>query len=146
MALGPDDSDLLNVEFPIVILGERIFDGPVDHVAMPNAEGAAAATHHLMERGCHRIAMLGGPYSPSGSDVGSLRMAGYMSALERAQHDVASSLVFPLRNYTTAAGAEGVRRALAEHPDVDGIFCITDTVAFGSIDVPVAHLDSSSSG
>lgn len=133
VALGPEDADLLRIDLPIVILGERIFDGPVDHVAMPNIEGAEAATAHLIERGCGRIAMLGGPYADSGVDVGALRATGYQKALESAGIDVDAHLMTPLSGFTTPAGADGARRALAEHPDIDGFFCITDTVAFGAM-------------
>ncbi len=39
LALGSADAGLLDVGFPLVLLGERIFDGPVDHVTMENVEG-----------------------------------------------------------------------------------------------------------
>ncbi len=133
VALGPRDADLLRVDYPIVILGERIFDGPADHVAMPNVEGAEAATRHLIQRGCRRIAMLGGPYAAGGSDVGTLRLAGYRKALESAGREYDERLVTTLAGFTTPAGVEGVRRLLAATPDIDGLFCITDTVAFGAI-------------
>ena len=32
LALSNDDADLLDVDYPLVLLGERIFNGPVDHV------------------------------------------------------------------------------------------------------------------
>ena len=35
-------------DFPLVLLGERIFDGPTDHVTMHNIYSAAAAVEHLM--------------------------------------------------------------------------------------------------
>lgn len=133
VAIGPEDADLLRVDYPIVILGERIFDGPVDHVAMPNIDGAEAATRHLVERGCERIAMLGGPYTRSGVDAGILRVAGYRKAIEAAGRDYDPRLVIPLSKFTTRCGVEGVRRLLAEAPDFDGLFCITDTVALGAI-------------
>jgi DNA-binding LacI/PurR family transcriptional regulator len=133
VALGPPDADLLKVDYPIVILGERIFDGPADHVAMPNVDGAEAAVQHLIEVGCRRIAMLGGPYAEGGTDVGTLRQAGYRSALAAAGFPFDPALVVALDAFTTPAGAEGARRLITQAPDVDGVFCITDTVAFGAI-------------
>jgi DNA-binding LacI/PurR family transcriptional regulator len=44
--LGQDDIELLNVSFPLVLLGERMFGGPTDHVTMHNVESARAATEH----------------------------------------------------------------------------------------------------
>lgn len=133
VALGPDDADLLRVDYPIVILGERIFDGPVDHVAMPNVDGARAATRHLIECGCRKIAMLGGPYARSGADAGVLRLAGYREALEAAGLGYDPRLVISLNGFTTPAGAEATKRLLGETADVDGLFCVTDTVAFGAM-------------
>ena len=39
LALGEDDRAELSVDYPLVLLGERIFHGPTDHVTMAN-EGA----------------------------------------------------------------------------------------------------------
>ncbi|MEV5386358.1 hypothetical protein [Streptomyces sp. NPDC052721] len=49
---GQADVEALEVDHPVAILGERIFGGPVDHVAMPHVAASAAATRHLVERGC----------------------------------------------------------------------------------------------
>src|SRR5271154_2994407 len=57
VGLGPADTDLLKLDYPVVILGERIFDGPVDHVAMLNVDAACAAALHLVQRGFRRIVM-----------------------------------------------------------------------------------------
>ena len=45
--LGQEDIELLEVAFPLVLLGERMFGGPTDHVTMHNVESARAATEHL---------------------------------------------------------------------------------------------------
>jgi DNA-binding LacI/PurR family transcriptional regulator len=97
VGLGLADTDLLKVDYPAVILGERIFDGPVDHVAMPNIEGARAATAHLIERGCRRIALIDG--SPGKEvDVSSLRHDGYREALKTADIPVDPRLLVPSRS------------------------------------------------
>ncbi len=48
--MGQDDVDRLDVPYPLVVLGERIFDGPADHVTMQNVEAARAATEFLLRR------------------------------------------------------------------------------------------------
>ncbi|WP_205857793.1 LacI family DNA-binding transcriptional regulator, partial [Phytoactinopolyspora endophytica] len=63
VGLGPADADLLRVDYPMVLLGERIFDGPVHHVAMPNVAGAHSAVEHLVGQGARRIAFVGSPSS-----------------------------------------------------------------------------------
>lgn len=133
VALGADDADLLRVDYPVVILGERIFQGPADHVAMPNTEGMEAATRHLVEQGCRRIGMLGGPYARSGVDVGSLRLEGYRRALAASGLDFDTRLVNPLSSFTLFSGARGAAELMARVTDLDGLVCVTDTVAFGAL-------------
>ena len=81
LGLGQDDARLLEVPYPVVLLGERIFDGPTDHVTMRNVEAARAATEFLLERGHRRIAVVG---AHEGEVIGSagLRLSGYRQALD----------------------------------------------------------------
>lgn len=130
VGLGPADRDLLRVDYPVVILGERIFEGPVDHVAMPNIEGAAAATRHLIEQGCRHIAMIDGP-EPDEISMSNLRLQGYRRALETAGIRYDPALVIGLDVLSMDAGVAAVRQLVASKIAFDGIFCITDTVAIG---------------
>src|SRR4051794_31678808 len=81
LGLGQDDARMLEVPYPVVLLGERIFDGPTDHVTMRNVEAARAATEFLLARGHRRIAIVG---AHEGEVIGSagLRLSGYREALE----------------------------------------------------------------
>ncbi|MEV7438630.1 LacI family DNA-binding transcriptional regulator [Streptomyces griseoviridis] len=130
VGLGPADVDRLKVDHPLVILGERIFGGPVDHVAMPNVDGARAATRHLIDRGCRRIALVCGPRTGE-TDVSGLRRTGYAQALEEAGLPVDPDLVRTVDRLTMAAGARAARALASDDPGVDGVFCVTDTVAMG---------------
>ena len=42
LGLGIDDAPLVDIDTPLVLLGERIFRGPADHVTMRNVEAAQA--------------------------------------------------------------------------------------------------------
>jgi DNA-binding LacI/PurR family transcriptional regulator len=130
VGLGPADAQLLKVGYPVVILGERIFDGPVDHVAMPNVEAARAATAHLIERGCRRIAIVEGS-STGEVDISSLRLQGYRSALESAGIPFSSDLEVNLDLLSMEGGADAVRGLAARGVEFDGVFCVTDTTAIG---------------
>lgn len=130
VGLGPDDGPLLKVGFPVVILGERIFDGPIDHVSMPNVEAARAATAHLLESGCRRVAIVEG--SPSEDvDVSSLRLQGYRQALEAAGLTSSPDLEVNLDLLSMRGGQEAVHELVARGVAFDGVFCVTDTVAIG---------------
>ncbi|MEV5953951.1 LacI family DNA-binding transcriptional regulator [Streptomyces sp. NPDC051987] len=130
VGMGPADVGALDVDHPVVILGERIFGGPVDHVAMPNEAASEAATRHLVERGCRRIAIVCGRLDGD-VDVSSLRHAGYRRALTAAGLPAGPELVVTAAALTMPEAARGIRERLADGPGFDGVFCVTDTVAMG---------------
>src|SRR5690606_790523 len=78
-ALGQNDVKSLSTDFPLVLLGERIFNGPTDHVAMHNTSSARAAVEHLLDIGRRRIAVIGAE-EERGDEVSSasLRLDGYV--------------------------------------------------------------------
>lgn len=130
VGMGAADVEQLKVDYPVVILGERIFGGPVDHVAMPNVEASRAATRHLIERGCRRIAMVCGPLGDE-VDVSSLRFTGYRRALLDAGLPVDPALVQSVDAFTRRASARRAREMAESGLDFDGVFCVTDTMAMG---------------
>ncbi|GAA2751848.1 LacI family DNA-binding transcriptional regulator [Amnibacterium kyonggiense] len=130
VGLGPADADLLRVDYPIVLLGERIFAGPADHVAMPNVEGARAAVEHLIARGSRRIAIVEGDPTED-LNVSSLRNQGYREALAAAGIAFEDEWVVPIGEFSLEAGVQAVQRLAERGMAVDGIFCVTDTVATG---------------
>ena len=83
LELGQDDVERLKVDYPLVLVGERIFTDQVDHIATENVEGAKRATQYLLTTGCRRVAVVG---VHPGEKVGSaaLRYQGYLEALEEA--------------------------------------------------------------
>src|SRR3712207_4852727 len=74
---GPQD-------MPLVLLGEKISSGPVDHVAVDNIAAARAATDHLVARGRTRVALIGDEPGRSESGVARLRRQGWEDALRAA--------------------------------------------------------------
>lgn len=134
LGLSNDDADRLNVDFPLVLLGERIFNGPVDHVTMENVEGARAATEHLLESGRRRIAVVG---AHPGETIGSagLRVAGYRSAIEAAGIEYDDALVMDAGPWHRVNGAEAMRRFLDREVPFDAVFALNDELALGALRV-----------
>lgn len=133
VGLGKEDASRLQVDFPAVILGERIFNGPLDHLAMANVEGAKAATEHLLAAGRRRIAMIAAMEPEPDSGVGSLRFHGYRDALEAAGITVDPRLVVAPRKVSMPAGRDALRELLDRGYDIDAVFCLTDTLAIGAM-------------
>jgi DNA-binding LacI/PurR family transcriptional regulator len=134
LGLGNDDVGALDVDFPLVLLGERIFGGPVDHVTMENVAGAEAATRHLLELGRRRIAVLG---AHTGEDIGSagLRLSGYRAALADAGVPFDDALVVDAGPWHRSNGAEAMRHLLDRGVPFDAVFALNDELALGALRV-----------
>ena len=132
LALGEDDRAEFTVDYPLVLLGERIFHAPADHVTMANVEGAYAATRLLIERGRRRIAVIG---AHPGETVGSagLRVQGYERALVEAGLPLDPALVGPVDAWHRATGAEAMERLLASGTPFDAVFALNDAMALGAL-------------
>lgn len=131
--LGQEDVELLRVDFPLVLLGERMFNGPTDHVTMNNIECARAATQHLLDMGRRRIAVIGA--HPRTDDVRSanLRMRGYREAIAAAGIEYDESLVRAAAPWHRENGAAAMRSLLDDGVDFDGVFTFNDTLGLGAL-------------
>lgn len=130
LGLRPGDAQLATVGTPLVLLGEHTFAGPVDHITMQSREGARAATAHLVDRGCRRIALVGAHDGETATTAG-LRFAGYRAALQDAGIDFDPALVAPIEIWHRSNGAEAMRRLLDSGIRPDGVFAMNDDLALG---------------
>jgi DNA-binding LacI/PurR family transcriptional regulator len=132
--LGQEDIELLNVGFPLVLLGERMFGGPTDHVTMHNVESSRAATEHLIEIGRRRIAVIGAhPVNQDDIRSANLRIRGYREALDAAglPHDPA--LVRVAAPWHRENGAAAMRDLLGDGVSFDAVFTLNDTLGHGAL-------------
>ena len=119
---------------PMVLLGERVYDGPDDHVAIDNVAAARAAVTHLVELGRTRIATIGEqPDSPSGT--ARLRAQGYAAALQAAGLRPPRGGRIPTVGYHRADGAAAMARLLEQARPPDAVFCFNDLLALGALRV-----------
>jgi len=131
-ALGQDDVGELRVPYPLVLLGERIFGGPVDHVTMANVKGARVATECLIAHGHRHIAVLGGlKDAPMGPHV--LRLQGYKEALATAGIAFDPALVAEVDPWHRDTGAQAMRRLLDSPASFDAVFAMNDATAIGAL-------------
>ncbi len=132
--LGQEDVELLEVAFPLVLLGERIFGGPTDHVTMRNVESARAATEHLLGIGRRRIAVIGAhPINQDDIRSANLRLRGYREALEAAGLPYDTALVRVAAPWHRENGAAAMRGLLEDGVDFDGLFTFNDTLGLGAL-------------
>jgi DNA-binding LacI/PurR family transcriptional regulator len=130
IALGAEELGRRRDTVPLVLLGERISDGPADHVSIDNVAAARAATEHLVGLGRRRIAAVG---DQPCSTTAHLRMTGYRAALAAAGLPAAGELVVEVDKYRRPDGAAAVRRLLSRGEPPDAVFCCNDLLALGAI-------------
>lgn len=136
MALTNDSNDdehirkIIKRDMPLVLFDKISKLLPCSKVLINDQKAAMQAVQHLVDIGCKKIAHIRGPLNPQNSID---RFLGYKKALEQNGLTFDPSLVYPCRNVTYEEGRVFAERIHKEHPDVDGIFCITDLVAVGVI-------------
>lgn len=133
-ALGQADADLLRTEEPLVLLGERIFGGPTDHVTMHNISSARAAVEHLLACGRTRIALIGAGSGPDDeASSASLRERGYLQALRAAGIPEDPALIVRGDAWRRATGVDATRRLRDADTAFDAVFALNDTMALGAL-------------
>ena len=132
LALAGEELARGNDQTPMVLLGERVWHGPADHVAIDNETAAADVTRHLTELGRTRIAAIGAQGGPS-AVTAHQRLAGYGRALEEAGRTPLPELVAEVASFHRADGAAAMARLLDLPEPPDAVFCFNDLLALGAI-------------
>ncbi|MCR3905443.1 MAG: LacI family DNA-binding transcriptional regulator [Tenericutes bacterium] len=123
-----DVESQLDKRLPIVSF-DRKFDG-VPFVSSDNHAGGVMAAKHLIKKGCKNIMFIGddaqGLHTNVSTEV-SKRRIGFLEELKRNGIDKVINIEYPLGNYIYIP--DYVHELIQSHPEVDGIFCISDAVA-----------------
>ena len=131
-SLTTEDLQPEEIKKPIVLLGERFFGSPYDHVIIDNAAAARLATEHLLSLRRRRIAAIG-MLEHSRSEAPTLRLQGFSQALREAGQEIDPDLLVPVDLWCRADGAEAMRNLLSlKHPP-DAVFCFNDLLALGAM-------------
>ncbi|MEA9984339.1 MULTISPECIES: LacI family DNA-binding transcriptional regulator [Subtercola] len=132
LTLAPADVTQLNVDFPVVVLGERVHGSQADHVTMSNAAATRAATTHVLELGRRRIAVLGvQPDGPVGTAAS--RLQGYEDALTSYGIEPDPKLFAAASLWHRRNGVEATERLIATGATFDAIVCFNDALALGAL-------------
>ncbi len=120
--------EIIRREIPLVQFDKIAKLIPSSKVIINDQKAAFEATEHLINRGCKKIAHIRGPINPQNAID---RFLGYKKALEKNNIPFDPKLVYTCKNVTFEEGKEFAEQIIKDHPDVDGIFVITDLVAVG---------------
>lgn len=120
--------EIIERNIPFVMFDKISKLSKCSKVIINDQKAAFNAVQHLIDSGCKKIAHLRGPLNPQNAID---RFIGYKKALEKNNIPFDSKLVYTCENVTFQEGVDFAKQILEEHPDVDGIFAITDLVAVG---------------
>jgi DNA-binding LacI/PurR family transcriptional regulator len=134
LALGTREISNRRDTTPLVLLGERVFGGPVDHVTVDNVQAADDAVSHLLRLGRTRIAAIGQIHS-RGSYTSRFRLEGYRNALRKAGLAYSPQLVCRVARWHREDGADAARSLLGLSTPPDAIFAFNDLLAIGALQV-----------
>ena len=111
---------------PVVTIYDEQIDRSLPNVGIDEAEIARVATHHLIERGCRRIAHI--RTLPS-------RFKGYRAALEVAGISSTPELVFMagIHDFDHTTGRRAVSDLLGRSVEFDGLVAQSDQQAMGAL-------------
>jgi LacI family transcriptional regulator len=127
-ANGPEFQTMYDAGFPVVVVDPLHANGTkCITIGATNFSGAVAATEHLLSLGHRRIGHAGGPTS---TECSRARLAGYASALRRANIPLEESLVTHVPfDYETGMKAGHDLFSRAEIPTA--VFAASDEIALG---------------
>ncbi|MFI7134642.1 substrate-binding domain-containing protein [Nonomuraea sp. NPDC050153] len=131
VSLRPDDGQRHRPDYPIVLVGDEVPEGPVPHVGIPNRQAAQAVVRHLVGLGRRRPMLLG--YAPAGNASGRLRSRGFLDGLAEAGLKPCDELLIAI-GWTRADGQRAIEEHLAAgRPLPDAIFAMNDSLALGAL-------------
>ncbi|TFC90055.1 LacI family DNA-binding transcriptional regulator [Cryobacterium sp. TMT4-31] len=130
LAITPEQLMAHDLDFPVVLLGERIGSSEYLHVSVDNVAAATQATSHLLAQGRRRIAVVGAP-SEFTVGPGPARMRGYEIAMQEADVTVDPRLVIQTTQWTRAEGYAIARQLVADTLPFDAVFCFNDLLGVG---------------
>ncbi|SDX80047.1 LacI family DNA-binding transcriptional regulator [Flavobacterium degerlachei] len=120
--------EIIERNIPFVMFDKISKLSKCSKVIINDQKAAFNAVQHLIDSGCKKIAHIRGPLNPQNAID---RFIGYKKALEKNNIPFDSKLVYTCENVTFQEGVDFAKQIIEEHPDVDGIFAITDLVAVG---------------
>ena len=138
---GLSDAEIMELSKgkPVVLLDDQSYQGPFDSVFTPCEDGAEAAVTHLFDMGCRNIGVIGADFMPfeqarKSMRVGDRRLIGVYRSFERHDCEFDESHAVRLNDWDTDDAYEETADRIdrGEFP-FDGVFCMTDAVAFGAM-------------
>ena len=120
--------EMAQIDIPCACIDMETGHPNVMDITVDNEGAADEAVSFLIQNGRRNIAVVAGH---RGADVSNRRVNGYCNALCRAGMPILESRMVEA-NFNENTARSKVRELLKQDPEIDGIFCISDIMAFGA--------------
>ncbi|MFD6416229.1 LacI family DNA-binding transcriptional regulator [Streptomyces sp. NPDC060194] len=131
--LETEDLRARTEQAPLVLLGERHYDLPYDHIAIDNVAAARSAVRHLIDLGRTQIGFLGARRDQN--QPAQQRVRGWREELTAAGLDADDGLVALTEGWGHADGARAMAHLLDSGRRPDAVFAYNDLIAIGAMRV-----------
>lgn len=132
LVLSPEEVLARRDTTPLVLLGERLVDSGLPHVAIDNRGSARMLTQHLIDGGRRQLAFIGSQ-AAFGAGTARLRLDGFLDALAAASLDAPAELRLEVTDFTREEGERLAHRLLDLGLPCDGVVCGNDLLAVGAL-------------
>ena len=122
-----DPSVYLSINTPIVAL-DRVIDATVPTVATDNQKGARLGAEYLLTNGAEKLLCIRGP---EGLITADDRLTGFLEATEKQGLDP----IIITTSFDFKVAAEAIEQTLVKHPQINGIFASSDTLAIAALHI-----------
>ncbi|WP_315580442.1 LacI family DNA-binding transcriptional regulator [uncultured Actinomyces sp.] len=138
LILSPIELDLeglnqLELDAPLVLLGERIQDAGIPHFSMDNVSAASEMVHHLYQQGARSFLILGSTHTRATSSAGALRQRGIEKALAELGLDSWAWRSVEVSPWTAGGAQEALSQWLESNNLPDAIFTMNDLLGIGAL-------------
>ncbi len=128
-------SEIKNRGVPLILFDRAIDSLGVPSVVVDDFAGAFAATKHLIDQGCRRIAHIGGQQHVT---IFNQRLMGYINALNFHGIPVNDDLIV-YGKVSIASGVECMKNLLSLSELPDAVFAVEDFTALGAMQIIKAN-------
>lgn len=118
-----------NCRVPVVVTGQRFPEVPC--VYNDDRGAVRELTRRMLDAGRRKIVYISG--TEQDQAVGMFRRNGVQDAMNTAGLDGASLPFVSCSAFTIEEGERCMKQLLELYPDLDGVVCVTDTVALGAM-------------
>ena len=125
----PISRAIADLHIPAVMVGRPDIQPSLPWIGIDNRGAARGIVERLIGTGRRRVGMIAAGLD---RDSGRDRLAGFRDAVGA---DLDPQLISEQELYSFGAGMVGMTELLQRAPDIDGVFCASDAVAAGALDV-----------